>query len=185
MKKRKIAVALILFSAAAAWLGYRLRLAGGDARPDAATRSSAGIPVFVGPEGKLEELRAPAAPTPQVGAKPDPTWVTQFAPRAADEWQGMPVDVGLRQVCWRSSFCGRALACIDNVCGPCRTDAQCDTGEICVLGDYCLQRARAGCRSRADCARPSELCIIEFTDEAGGPRRGNENLRSSCKDASG
>lgn len=104
----------------------------------------------------------------------------QYHPRPADEWQGMLVDMSQRQYCEASSFCGFALACLDDgACGPCERDDQCASGEVCVL-DHCVLAQNAGCRSRQDCAAegPDALCVLSGL--TGGEARGNGAMTSFC-----
>ncbi len=103
-------------------------------------------------------------------------------PRPAHEWQGMLVDLSQRQYCEATSYCGFALACLeDSQCGPCRSDDQCAAGEACVL-DHCVAAAGAGCRTRADCAA-DELCVLSGL--SGGDPRGNTGMRSFCRPSTG
>jgi hypothetical protein len=74
-------------------------------------------------------------------------------PRPAHEWQGMRVDLSQRQYCEASSYCGLALACLeDRRCGACQRDDQCAGGEVCVL-DYPVS-ARS-LRARLEAQRPA------------------------------
>jgi hypothetical protein len=109
----------------------------------------------------------------------------QYHPRPPDEWQGMLVDMSQRQYCEASSFCGFALACLDdNACGPCQRDDQCASGEVCVL-DHCVLAKNAGCRSRQDCAGddPDALCVLSGL--TGGEARGNGDMTSYCQSSRG
>ena len=102
-----------------------------------------------------------------------------FHPRPSDEWQGMPVDVGVRVPCEPAAGCQLSLACRDGICGPCSTDSDCLAGERCVL-DYCLQAEQTQCSSRRDCP-PGELCILYRTgSDAFADPRGNKFLTSMC-----
>jgi hypothetical protein len=106
-------------------------------------------------------------------------------PRPAHEWQGMRVDLSQRQYCEASSYCGLALACLDDrQCGPCQRDDQCAGGEVCVL-DHCVVAAHAGCRSRAECAGAGEDAVCVLSGLSGGEPRGNGEMRSYCRSSSG
>lgn len=102
--------------------------------------------------------------------------VQTYFPRDENEWQGMLVGVMDRPYCEKSELCGLAGACVDNLCGPCRTDSQCGPGEVCVL-DYCLLSANVACRSRRECFEQGSLCVLSgISSDA----RGNATMTSRC-----
>jgi hypothetical protein len=102
--------------------------------------------------------------------------------RAQDEWQGMPIDATAdAPLCSRSADCGLARACIAGRCSACAGDADCASGERCVL-QHCLVASAVECRSRSDCLRNGELCVL--SDYSSG-YRGNETMRSACLGATG
>ena len=96
-------------------------------------------------------------------------------PRDPMEWQGRRVDVSRRAVCRDATTCGLALACLEGLCGPCTTDADCASGESCVL-DHCLLPRLVSCRSRIDCH--GGYCVLQ--DEGEANARGNQGLRAVC-----
>ncbi len=95
-------------------------------------------------------------------------------PRAAEEWQGMLVDISTPQIC-DAGFCGLGLACKGGRCLACDADHDCPGDESCVL-DHCIARNSVGCTTRRDCAE-DELCTLSGYDES---RRGNATMRSEC-----
>jgi hypothetical protein len=101
--------------------------------------------------------------------------------RPAGEWQGMLVDEAEAAGCEQTPQCGLARACRDGRCGACSSDAECSDGEGCVL-DHCVATARIGCRSRADCGSPAEVCAL--SGYSADPR-GNAGMRSYCLDQQG
>jgi len=147
----------------------------------------AGIVTRSSPDVRAPAQRAAVAPSrtplPQLAsAGASNEAVDALHPRPAREWQGMLVDVSQRQYCEASSYCGLALACLDDrKCGPCQRDDQCASGEACVL-DHCVASASAACRTRADCA-PDELCVLSGL--SGGDPRGNTGMRAFCRPSSG
>ncbi|PTL83443.1 hypothetical protein [Vitiosangium sp. GDMCC 1.1324] len=120
--------------------------------------------------------RTPApAPRPERGPGALPPRTPQ--PRDPNEWQGMQVDLAVRALCGEANHCGLAAACTDGHCGPCATDADCDSGEACVL-DHCVRQENVECHSRRDC--PGEqLCAL--TGYSSDPR-GNAQMRAYCLD---
>lgn len=129
---------------------------------------------------RMAAVTAPALPAPVTA----PVTAATF-PRPPEEWQGMLVSAENRQYCEASSYCGFALACLeDNACGACTADAQCATGEACVL-DHCIRAANVGCRSRADCGAegPDARCMLSGL--TGGEPRGNSEMISFCRRSSG
>jgi len=103
-----------------------------------------------------------------------PATKEEYHPRPANEWQGMLVEREGQSECRRGHVCGLALACLQGRCGPCRSDRECETGEVCVL-DHCLLQANVRCRSAAQCGQG--LCILSgLSDDP----RGNKEMRSLC-----
>jgi hypothetical protein len=147
-------------------------------RPPAADTSASGPTAVVAASARPElPSLAPAGAASMIA--------DVLHPRPAGEWQGMLVDLSQRQYCEASSYCGFALACLDDrKCGPCRRDDQCAGGEVCVL-DHCVAAANASCRSRADCdgAGPGAVCVLSGL--SGGDPRGNTGMRSFCRAPSG
>jgi len=141
-----------------------------------------------------EALARPAAARPESSRPPPPSLAPAGAstavadvlhPRPAHEWQGMRVDLSQRQYCEASSYCGFALACLDDQrCGPCQRDDQCAGGEVCVL-DHCVAAASAGCRTRADCGGGGGDALCVLSGLSGGDPRGNTGMRSYCRSSSG
>lgn len=112
-------------------------------------------------------------------AEPKPTvLIPQYHPRPPGEWQGMPVDVANPQFCERTEQCGLALSCRDSKCLPCRTGADCLSGEDCVL-DHCLRRELIKCKRHADCGRKEEACILSGYSSGA---RTNDTTRAYCVD---
>lgn len=95
--------------------------------------------------------------------------------RAPSEWQGMQFDVADASECRVEHSCGLALACIEERCGPCVRDDQCENGEACVL-DHCLLRSNVHCRRASDCPN-DDLCIL--TGISDDPR-GNGDMNAIC-----
>jgi hypothetical protein len=106
--------------------------------------------------------------------------VPTYFPRDKDEWQGMLVSATLRPYCESSELCGLAGACLENLCGPCRADAQCASGEVCVL-DHCLLAANVTCRSRRDCSDGAPCVLSGFSPDP----RGNGQMKSWCNASRG
>lgn len=126
----------------------------------------------------LEKKETPTNPRLQI---PEET----YHPRDADEWQGMLVDMSMRQLCDESSRCGLGLSCLaDGKCGPCERDADCAAGEACVL-DYCLPASNVECSAREDCAHVSDDAYCVLSGLTGGEPRGNSDMRSYCLASSG
>lgn len=97
--------------------------------------------------------------------------------RAADEWQGMRIDVAAAPPCESSAGCGLGRACKRGRCTACTADRDCAAGEACAL-DHCVVQALAACRGRADC--PSgQLCLLSGYSSLA---RGNEGMRAYCLD---
>ena len=98
-----------------------------------------------------------------------------YHPRDPREWDGMPV---LLQgpPCEQSAYCGLALACVDQICGACTSDADCAPGEGCAV-EHCLRTELIGCHSYRDCG--SARCILSGL--TGGTARGNEDMASYCQ----
>jgi hypothetical protein len=138
-------------------------------RPPAPVPGAA-APAAVGLRGS-----APATPTlPNVVADPRPSR------RAADEWQGMPIEPEATALCDAVDACGLAMACIDGRCGACAADDSCAPGEICAL-DHCVRAELASCRSRTDCGA-NALCILGGTT---ADPRGNAVMTARCLPAAG
>jgi hypothetical protein len=137
-------------------------------------RPPAASPGAAAPAAAGARVSAPAAPAlPALVAAAPPSR------RAADEWQGMPVD-GETALCDAVDACGLALACIGGRCGACTGDDSCAAGETCVL-DHCVRVELASCRSRAECGG-DELCIL---DGASPDPRGNAAMTARCLPATG
>jgi hypothetical protein len=102
---------------------------------------------------------------------PPPTFVA----RAADEWQGMPVEREDQPECDTAATCGLALACVAGHCGACTRDDQCLAGETCAL-DHCVRAELSACRGRRDCAA-DELCALSGVS---ADARGNGEMRARC-----
>ncbi len=110
----------------------------------------------------------------------------RYQERPTGEWQGMRVDLNVRQACKKSDQCGNALACIRGVCSPCRTDAQCGKGSICAL-DHCVLEENTSCRQRVDCGGVDggddvPLCMLSGYSHT---PRGNEEMQAFCAVPSG
>ena len=163
-------IALVGALAAAGWLLGR------------ATHEQPPVPI-VSPQQRPVTVTQPALPEVAVQHAAAP--VDRLHPRPTDEWQGMLVDLTQRQYCEASSYCGLALACLDDqACGPCSVDAQCASGEVCVL-DHCVQSANAACRTRADCAAAGDDAMCILSGLTGGEPRGNGDMRSYCQTSAG
>ena len=140
------------------------------------------------PDSDRDESSAPKRPPPRRAVRKLPVDAyargigpqSIYHPRAANEWQGMLVDISVSVSCESTSFCGLAASCRDGKCGPCVSDEHCLAGEACVL-DHCVLASMVGCRSRVDCD-PEHLCIL--TGYSAGPR-GNDDLRAICSSESG
>lgn len=128
-----------------------------------------------GAPARLAEV-APAAGAPEfIG--PGATAPPEYYPRDADEWQGRLVEVSTREPCNDFGGCGRGRACVEGVCGPCKADADCMSGEACVLNN-CVSATKVNCRSRKDCPTGS-LCMLVDDGTASG-WRGNAGLVAVC-----
>jgi hypothetical protein len=139
-------------------------------RRQPATAPGAAAPATVGMRGS-----APPVPTlPTVGADPRPPR------RAADEWQGMPIDGEATALCDAVDACGLAMACIGGRCGACTDDDSCAAGEICAL-DHCVRAELASCRSRVDCGADAR-CVLSGTS---ADPRGNAAMTARCLPATG
>ena len=103
----------------------------------------------------------------------------EYYPRDPDEWQGMRVDISNPLYC--DGFCGMALACIDQECLPCESDAECMDGEGCAM-NHCVLLENIECRARADCDG-EQLCLL--SGYTGGTARANEDMRAYCLGSSG
>ncbi len=100
--------------------------------------------------------------------------------RDKDEWQGMLVDLSMQALCGSPDGCGMAMACVNGKCGPCKSDRQCDTGEVCVL-DHCVPHDNVTCRSRRDCGA-EEWCVLSgYSSDV----RSNTNMQALCLASSG
>lgn len=112
----------------------------------------------------------------------------QYHERNPHEWQGMLVDMSMRQVCDQTTSCGLALSCSDDgQCGPCAVDDDCAGGEACVL-DHCLPASQVACTSRDDCAHIAGMgddayCVLSGL--TGGEHRGNSQMRAHCQASAG
>jgi hypothetical protein len=166
-------ILLVAVLAIAGWAGWQL---GAATRPTPPRRVAPAPPMPVFRRDAPPSL-APAGAEVAAGAT--------IHPRAADEWQGMLVDLTQRQYCEASSYCGFALACLDDsACGPCRRDDQCAGGEVCAL-DHCVRSELADCRRRADCAATGADARCVLTGLTGGEPRGNSEMRAVCLAARG
>jgi hypothetical protein len=178
--RRAAPVALVGVLAAAGWL------AGAATRDRPA--SAAALPAAGPAAGPAVAARA-ASPRPDLPSLAPAGAAVAAAdllhPRPAHEWQGMRVDLSQRQYCEASSYCGFALACLDDQrCGPCQRDDQCAAGEVCVL-DHCVKAANAGCRTRAECGGTGDDAMCVLSGLTGGEPRGNAEMRSFCRSSSG
>ena len=103
--------------------------------------------------------------------------IAQYFPRAESAWQGMPVDMNLRQECSTTAECSDWLVCwSDGRCGPCGDDQPCLSGETCVL-DHCVADGAYACGDNSDC-RDDEVCILERAGS--GSTRADGFVRSIC-----
>lgn len=107
----------------------------------------------------------------------------RYQERPTGEWQGMRVDLNVRQACSSSDQCGNALVCVRGACSPCSTDDQCGEGAVCAL-DHCVLKENASCQRREDCAGTSSenasedaLCMLSGYSHA---PRGNEEMEAFC-----
>src|SRR5215208_4690913 len=127
-----LSVALIIV------VGFGLRLGRGPiaAAPVVGPSASGASATPLSPSPSLPSPASlAAAPEPGAVAAEPPS--TDYAPRPADEWQGMRVDLATQSLCDGAESCGLAMACPDGGrCGPCQADSQCASGEACVL-DHC------------------------------------------------
>ena len=118
-------------------------------------------------QGPLEELvDPPAFPIPPL---------PRYKQRAADEWQGMLVDLSTQPRCLDGAYCGLARACIDEVCTACEKDSDCGPGEGCVL-DHCLLASRIMCRSTNDCPDRSTCILSGYSPDP----RSNGGMDAVC-----
>lgn len=175
--RRIVRIALLAAFAAAGWLAGTATRTRPPAADSPAPRTAAGFAGFAGtPRPALPSL----APAGASDAVPD-----ALHPRPAREWQGMRVDLSQRQYCEASSYCGLALACLDDQrCGACQRDDQCTSGEVCVL-DHCIAAANAGCRTRAECGGLGADALCVLSGLSGGDPRGNTGMTSFCRPSSG
>ena len=163
-------------------VGVGLRLGRGPiaAAPMVGRSASGASATPSSPSPSLPETATFAAAPETAVAAADPPG-TDYAPRPADEWQGMRVDRATQARCGGADSCGLAMACLDGGrCGPCQADSQCAAGEACVL-DHCVLAPRAACRSRTDCGS-DELCVL--TGYSADPR-GNAAMAARCLPSSG
>jgi hypothetical protein len=119
------------------------------ALPDVAKResSTAGTPLRV--PGPAHAELPQASPTATLNAaKPDPFGPPRYAPRPAEEWQGMLINLNITPPCSSSAGCGLARACLANKCMPCERDEHCANGEACVL-QHCIATELVECRHTA------------------------------------
>lgn len=128
------------------------------------------------PAASVDERVSAALPPSLPAAAPRAT----LARRAADEWQGMRIDMADTALCDAVDSCGLAMACIGGRCGACTGDESCAAGERCVL-DHCVRTELASCRTRADCGG-DELCILGGTS---ADPRGNADMTARCVAAEG
>ena len=160
-------LALLACALLGAILGLTLR---GElhARPSPVPRAARPVPRLAPVATDVPGAPAPVAP--EAGAVH-----AVFAPRPADEWQGMLVRMDTQPECETAETCGLALACIAGRCGPCRRDSDCLGGERCAL-DRCVRAEAFGCSSRHDC-RGDELCVLNGVST---DLRGNATMTSRC-----
>jgi hypothetical protein len=100
----------------------------------------------------------------------------RLSARAAEEWQGMRIDLDAQPLCEASERCGLATACVAGHCGACRGDSDCAGGEVCVL-EHCVRAALVACRGRADCTGGA-LCVLSGIS---ADARGNGDMRAYCQ----
>lgn len=125
-------------------------------------RGDSGIPQSVATEAVKDEKKDPFGPP-------------HYAPRPADEWQGMLINLNITPPCNSSAECGLARACINSKCMPCERDEQCANDEACVL-QHCISVDRVECRHTAECGAGSKCILSGYSREP----RGNEGTRSYC-----
>jgi hypothetical protein len=111
-------------------------------------------------------------------SKPSPFGIPRYAPRAADEWQGMLINLNITPPCGSSENCGMARACLEEKCMPCEKDEQCVAAEVCVL-QHCLVRELVTCRHAAECGPDSKCILSGYSNQP----RGNEGIRAYCVSA--
>lgn len=166
-KRPVVLLSLIVLGGVAWWAGRSVRASGPKA--DVMVASESDVVKGSASEPKLPVRRPPGTPK---GVAP----ASEFHPRDPYEWQGMLVNLTMRQLaCADSAQCGLALACIGGTCLPCSSDSQCAVGEACVL-DHCAQRELVTCRSRRDCPGQNYCRLTGFSP---GPRS-NRELGSVC-----
>jgi len=169
-----VRIALVGVLAAAGWLAGRSTL----------ERPRAAVPRPARSQAVLAAAPRPAPPSLAPAGASDEA-ADMLHPRPAHEWQGMRVDLSQRQYCEASSYCGLALACLeDRRCGACERDDQCAAGEVCAL-DHCVVAAKAECRTRTDCAGAGADALCVLSGLSGGEPRGNSAMRSYCRSSSG
>lgn len=138
----------------------------GSEREGAVPRSTAARVVSVLPVDEASVFVGPGATVPP-----------KYYPRDPGEWQGRLVELSAREPCNDFGACGRARACVEGVCGPCRTDDNCLTGEACVLNN-CVPSHKVNCRSRTDCPTDSVCMLVDDGTASGW--RGNAGLVAVC-----
>jgi hypothetical protein len=176
IRRALLLVGLIAVIAAGLRLGHGPAAAPAHATAPPASGGASAGPFSVAAPSLQAPGPAPSGAADTVAAAPFP----DHAPRAAGEWQGMPVDRSTQVLCDAADSCGLAMACLGETCGPCERDDQCAAGETCVL-DHCLLASRAACHSRADCAADA-LCVLTGTSP---DPRGNAEMSAICLTASG
>lgn len=177
--KQKVVVVVVALAASGWWIG---RSVGTPAAPPPAVERAVDPHVTVRAPALAERIAEPRGATvnPRL-AIPTET----YHPRDAEEWQGMLVDMSMRQLCDESARCGLGLSCLDDGrCGPCARDSDCAGGEACAL-DHCLPASQVGCTARSDCAHEGEGAYCVLSGLTGGEPRGNSKMRSYCLVGSG
>lgn len=122
-----------------------------------------------------DELPQAGPTVAAAAAKQDPFGPPRYAPRPAEEWQGMLINLNIAPPCNSSAGCGLARACLGNRCMPCERDEHCANGEACVL-QHCIAADLVECRHTAECGADSKCILSGYSREP----RGNEGTRSYC-----
>jgi hypothetical protein len=107
--------------------------------------------------------------------KPNPFGPPRWAPRPAEEWQGMLINLNITPPCSSTGDCGLARACIEQKCQPCARDEHCAAGEACVL-QHCISQELVECRHTVECGKDAKCILSGYSSEP----RGNEGTRSYC-----
>lgn len=99
-----------------------------------------------------------------------------YHPRPKSEWQGMLIDTSMQSVCEGKNSCGLAMACKNNLCGPCSVNADCAAGEACVL-DHCVIEKNASCRTASECGANEQCVLSGYSTDP----RGNGTTLAFCQ----